>query len=128
MNRQEVLSRNDPPFLWVILDEAVLRRPVGGTEVMRDQLAWLMHAAQSPRIVLQVLPFVAGAHAGMSGPMILFTLPDESRLVYAEGFGGGQIIGLQEEVTDCRVRLDLLRACSLSPDDSVRMITQMIGE
>ncbi|MCO6011643.1 DUF5753 domain-containing protein [Actinoallomurus purpureus] len=128
MSRQEILSRTDPPFLWVILDEAVLRRPVGGVEVMRDQVARLVRVADSPRVVLQVLPFTAGAHAGMSGPMALFTLPDETRLVYAEGFGDGQIIGRPEEVANCRVALDLLRACALSPDDSIRMIADLLGE
>ena len=78
--------------------------------------------------MLQVLPFAVGAHGGMSGPMTLFTLPDETRLVYAEAFGGGQIIGLPEEVENCRLRLDLMRACALPPDDSVRMIADLIGE
>ncbi|MCO5999666.1 helix-turn-helix domain-containing protein [Actinoallomurus rhizosphaericola] len=128
MSRQEILTRSDPPFVWVILDEAVLRRPVGGVEVMRDQLARLVRASQSPHIVLQVLPFAAGAHGGMSGPMVLFTLPDETKLVYAEAFGGGQIIGLPEEVAKCHVILDLLRACALPPDDSARLIADLIGE
>ncbi|MCO6011647.1 helix-turn-helix transcriptional regulator [Actinoallomurus purpureus] len=128
ISRQAILSRSDPPLLWVILDEAVLRRPVGGAEVMRDQLTRLVHAAQSLRVVLQVLPFAAGAHGGMSGPMTLFTLPDETKLVYAEGFGGGQIIGLPEQVANCRLRLDLMRACALPPDGSVRMIADLSGE
>ncbi|GAA4626261.1 helix-turn-helix transcriptional regulator [Actinoallomurus vinaceus] len=128
LSRQEILSRSEPPYLWVILDEAVLRRPFGGAEVMRDQFARLVCVAQSPRVVLQVLPFAAGAHAGTSGPMALFTLADETKLVYAEGFGDGQIIGRPEEVANCRVALDLLRACALSPVDSVRMIADLIGE
>ncbi|GAA0323265.1 helix-turn-helix transcriptional regulator [Actinoallomurus spadix] len=93
MSRQEILTRNDPPFLWVVLDEAVLRRPVGGAAVMRDQLTRLVHASRSPHIVLQVLPFAVGAHPGTNGMMILFTLPDESKLVYAEALGGGHITG-----------------------------------
>ncbi|MEV5753378.1 helix-turn-helix transcriptional regulator [Actinoallomurus sp. NPDC052308] len=128
MSRQEILTRKNPPFLWVILDEAVLRRPVGGVEVMRDQFARLVDVSQSAHVMLQVLPFAAGAHGGMSGPMTLFTLPDETMLVYAEAFGGGQIIGLPEEVANCRLRLDLMRACALPPDDSVRMIIDLIGE
>lgn len=128
MSRQEILTRSHPPFLWVVLDEAVLRRPFGGADVMREQLASLVRAAKSPEIVLQVLPFMAGAHAGTSGPMTLFALPDGTRLVYAEAFGGGQIIGLPEEVANCRIAFDLLRACALSPDDSVRVIADMIGE
>lgn len=128
MSRQQILTRKDPPFLWIILDEAVLRRPVGGTEVMREQLTLLLRLSQSPHIVLQVLPFSAGAHGGMNGPMTLFTLPDETQLVYAEGFGGGQIIGLPEEVANCRITFDLLRARALAPDDSAQMIKELIGE
>jgi transcriptional regulator with XRE-family HTH domain len=128
MSRQEVLTRANPPFLWAILDEAVLRRPVGGAEVMRDQCAWLVRAAESPDIVLQVLPFAAGAHAGMDGSMTLFSLPDQKDLIYAEAFGDGQIIGRPEEVEHCRLCLDLLRACALAPDESVRMIARTIGE
>jgi transcriptional regulator with XRE-family HTH domain len=128
MSRQEILNREKPPYLWVILDEAVLRRPVGGATVMRDQCSWLVEAAASPHIVLQVLPFTAGAHAGMSGPMTLFSLPEQGDLIYAEAFGGGQIIGRSEEVEECRLRLDLLRANALPPDESVQMIAGMIGE
>lgn len=128
MSRQESLKRNEPPFLWVILDEAVLLRPFGGIAVMHGQFASLIQAAKSPRTVLQVLPFAAGAHAGTSGPVTLFTLPDETKLVYAEAFGGGQIIGLPAEVANCRLAFDLIRACSLSPEDSVRMIADLIGD
>lgn len=128
MSRQEVFTRDDPPFFWAILDEAVLRRPMGGAKVMHDQLVWLVQAAKSPSVVLQVLPFAAGAHAGTDGSMTLFSLPDQGDLIYAECFGGGQISGRPEEVEECRLALDLLRACALSPDDSVRMIEGMIGE
>ena len=127
MSRQEILARSDPPFLWVILDEAVLRRPVGGAAVMREQFTRLIRASQSPHIVLQVLPFAIGAHAGMSGSMALFTLPDGTKLVYAEAFGAGQIIGCPDEVANSRLRLDLIRACALPPDDSVRVIADLIG-
>ena len=128
INRQQILDREDPPLLWVILDENALRRPIGSAKIMRDQFARLVEAAKSPDIVLQVLPFDAGAHAAMNGSVILFSLPDQSDVVYAPGFGAGQIIGCAEEVEECRLALDLLRACALPPDDSVRMIARMIGE
>ncbi|MEV5708004.1 helix-turn-helix transcriptional regulator [Actinoallomurus sp. NPDC052274] len=128
MSRQEIHTRKNPPFMWVVLDEAVLRRPFGGAEVMRDQIARLVHVSQSPHVILQVLPFAAGAHPGTSGPMTLFSLPDETMLVYAEAFGDGHITGLPEEVAKCRIAFDLLRACALPPDDSVRMMAELIGE
>jgi transcriptional regulator with XRE-family HTH domain len=128
MNRQQVLTRDNPPLLWVIMDENVLRRPVGGAEIMRAQFARLVEAAKSPDIVLQVLPFSAGAHAAMGGSVTLFSLPDQSDVVYAPGFGGGQIIGCPEDVDECRLVLDFQRACALAPEDSVRMIARVIGE
>ncbi|TDC47812.1 XRE family transcriptional regulator [Actinomadura sp. KC345] len=128
MNRQQILTRDKPPLLWAVMDENVLHRPVGGVEIMRDQLAWLVEAAKSPGIILQVLPFAAGAHAGINGSVTLYSLPDQSDVVYAAGFGGGQIIGCPEEVDECRLALDLLRACALPPEDSVRMIAGLIGE
>ncbi|MFI0357355.1 Scr1 family TA system antitoxin-like transcriptional regulator [Actinomadura sp. 9N407] len=128
MSRQEILTRDNPPFLWVILEEAVLRRRVGGVEVMREQCTRLVRAAESPDIIIQMLPFSIGAHAGMSGSMTLFSLPDHGDLAYSENFAGGQIIGRPDEVEECRLRLDLLRANALPPDESVRMIAGMIGE
>ncbi|NKZ06839.1 helix-turn-helix domain-containing protein [Actinomadura latina] len=128
MNRQHVLTKDAPPLLWAIMDENVLRRPVGGTKVMCNQFAWLVEAAKSPDVILQVLPFAAGAHAGINGSMTLFSLPDQGDVVYAAGFGGGQIIGCPEQVDECRLALDLLRACAFSPEDSIRMIAGLIGE
>jgi transcriptional regulator with XRE-family HTH domain len=128
LHRQEILTRDKPPLLWVVLDEAVLRRPVGGPEVMRAQLAWLLEASASPDIVLQVLPFAAGEHAKMSGPMTIMTLPEVGDVVYVEGPGSGQIIARPEDVADCALRFDLLRATALSPVESAAMIAEMIGE
>lgn len=67
MERQRVLDREHPPELWVILDEAVLRRPVGGPDVMREQLARLVESGQRPNIAIQVVPFGPGAHEGLRG-------------------------------------------------------------
>jgi hypothetical protein len=67
MDRQAILDQAEPPLLWVILDEGVLIRPVGGPAVMRDQIERLVKAARQPRIVLQVVPCGAGAHAGLAG-------------------------------------------------------------
>ena len=67
MDRQAILTQEGPPLLWVILDEYVLTRPVGGAKVMREQIDRLIVAARQPRIVLQVVPSGAGAHPGLAG-------------------------------------------------------------
>jgi hypothetical protein len=128
MARQAILGRDRPPLLWVVLDEAVLRRPVGGREVMRAQLARLVAASASPHIVIQVLPFAVGEHAGMGGARVIVRLPSEGEIVYVEGPGSGQFIGTPEDVAECALRFDLLRATALSPDESVALIHGMIDE
>lgn len=85
MRRQEILHRADPPHLWAVIDEATLRRPVGGTAVMRAQIEHLLEIGQLPHVNLQVLPFRAGGHAG-GIPVILLRfagdqIPD---VVYVE--------------------------------------------
>jgi len=67
LDRQAILHQERPPLLWVILDEGVLSRPIGGPQVMHDQIAELIEAAQQPRIMLQMVPFGSGAHAGLDG-------------------------------------------------------------
>src|SRR6266498_3521731 len=73
--RQQILDRPDPPRLWVVIDEAVLRRPVGGLAVMCAQLARLIDATAQPHITLQVLPFTSGAHPVMYGMFHLLRFP-----------------------------------------------------
>ncbi|MGH3389955.1 MAG: DUF5753 domain-containing protein, partial [Actinomadura sp.] len=128
LRRQEILTREKPPLLWAVLDEAVLRRPVGGPKVMRDQLIRLLEASAAPDVVLQVLAFAAGEHAGTNGSRTILTLPDEGDLVYVEGSGSGQIIANPEDVAESALRFDLLRATALSPVESAAMIAEMIGE
>ncbi|RII13918.1 Helix-turn-helix protein [Streptomyces sp. YIM 130001] len=74
--RQEVLNGDPPLELSAVLDEAVLRRPVGGYRVMARQLQWLGEVARRPHVSLQVLPFAAGAHIGLTGPFVIFSFPD----------------------------------------------------
>ena len=86
MRRQEILHRADPPHLWVVMDEAALRRPVGGTAVMRAQIEHLLEITRLRHVNIQVLPFRAGGHAAGGGPVILLRfagdqLPD---VVYLE--------------------------------------------
>src|SRR5262245_22441939 len=71
MTRQVILERPDPPSLWVVLDEALLRRPIGGTSAMRTQLKHLIEMSQRPNVTVQVVPFKVGGHAAAGGPFSL---------------------------------------------------------
>ena len=79
--RQPILTRDQPPALWVVLDEAALRRPIGGLEIMRKQLEHLLEAAAWPNVSVQVLPLKVGAHAGMGGRFIIDSLAER---IYSE--------------------------------------------
>jgi len=86
VSRQEILRRPDAPQLWAVIDEAALRRPVGTVEVLREQLQYLIEAADLPTVTLQVLPFRVGAHSAMGGPFTIlrFAEPDLQDVVYIE--------------------------------------------
>ncbi len=84
--RQEILTRDDRPQLWAVIDEAVIRRVVGGTEVIRGQLRHLADSAQQGETTIQVVPYRAGAHAGTTGPFVIldFEEPTDPAMVYVE--------------------------------------------
>jgi transcriptional regulator with XRE-family HTH domain len=75
MRRQQILHRADPPSLWAVIDEAALRRPIGGTATMRSQLRHLIEIAQLPHVTIQVVPFSAGGHAAAGGPITILRFP-----------------------------------------------------
>jgi transcriptional regulator with XRE-family HTH domain len=126
--RQERLGSSDRPELWVVLDEAVLRRPVGGRNVMRDQLARLLTAAAAPHITVQVLPFDQGEHDAMGGSLTVLTLPDGSDAAYTEGAHYGQLIEDPAEVNHFKVTYDRLRAVALPPLMSLDMIRSVMED
>jgi transcriptional regulator with XRE-family HTH domain len=127
LNRQAVLTSDSAPQYWVILDEAVVRRPVGGPEVMAAQLEHLARQAELPSVTLQVLPFSAGAHAGMDGEFTVFGYrePEDPDVVYIENTGGDAYIEDAEVTRRYRRIFDHLRAAALDPAESVRMLADI---
>ncbi|WP_069174547.1 helix-turn-helix domain-containing protein [Streptomyces griseus] len=122
LDRQKRLHAADRPELWVVLDEAVLRRPVGGPAVMRAQLARLLATAEEPHITVQVLPFAQGEHDALGGSLTVLVLPDGTEVSYTEGAHYGQLIEDPEEVRRFTVTYDRLRAAALPPRMSLDMI------
>ena len=127
LERQEILARANPPVLWVVLDEAVLHRPIGGAEVMRAQLKRLAGLA-SRRIVLQVLPYAVGEHACTDGAMTILAFGEGPHVVYLEAPGSGQLVTDPYDVAEIQLRYDLVRAAALSPEASVDLIRTMTEE
>jgi Domain of unknown function (DUF5753) len=125
MQRQDVLLRADPLELWIILDEAVLRRMVGSSRIMRDQLDKLYESSQMPNVTLQVLTFGSGLHPGMGGPFAIIEFPErfDPDVVYTEGVTGQAYMEERErEVKTRSEAFDLLRATALPPADSAILI------
>jgi Domain of unknown function (DUF5753)/Helix-turn-helix domain len=100
MNRQKLLTRPDPPQLWVVVDEGALRRPVGGPEIMRAQLTALIDATKQPNIRLQVIPFRVGGHAAAGGSFSILRFPDQDLpdVVYVEQLTSALYLDKREDV------------------------------
>ncbi|MBL7256808.1 DUF5753 domain-containing protein [Paractinoplanes lichenicola] len=120
MARQAVLTREPPPTLRIVLDEAVLHREVGGPEVLRRQLARLVEASERPGVELLVLPFTAGAHAGMTEPFMVleFEVGTRAPIVHIEGLTGGLFRVKPTDVDVYRDALSDLRERALPAEES----------
>ncbi|GHH31086.1 helix-turn-helix domain-containing protein [Streptomyces rubradiris] len=122
--RQDVL-RSDPPLtLSAVLDEAVLRREVGGPGVMARQRRRLMEAARLPQVRLQVLPFTAGAHIGLTGPFVIFSFPSTSDLdvVVLDQLTSSLYLERKEDLMAYSEAFNTLQFHALSPEDSLDYI------
>jgi hypothetical protein len=127
--RQRRFAEPDPPENWVILDEAVLRRVVGGPAVMREQLVALRAAADVPYMRIQVLPFASGAHQAMPGSFaVMRFLPPDPDVVYSEGFAGEVTLDDPADLRSTALVFDRLAADALSPELTARFLDQVIAE
>jgi transcriptional regulator with XRE-family HTH domain len=128
MKRQELLERADPPWLFFILDEAVVRRQIGGKAVMRRQIRRLIEVAGRPKVTVEVVPFSAGAHPGLRGQFVIIEFPDpeDDDVLYLENAQGDVISrDLPEEVPAYREAFEVLRKLSLGPDGSVAYLDKL---
>lgn len=126
MKRQEVLTKPGAPQLWAVLDEAVLRRPVGGAEVMRQQLRYLADLALA-NVTVQVLPYSAGAHPAMLGAFVILEF-GESEVIYLEDLSSALYLEKPEEIRRYSVTFDVLRAEALGQEQSANLMRQIAGE
>ncbi|MEE4593578.1 helix-turn-helix transcriptional regulator [Streptomyces sp. DSM 41524] len=112
LERQALLTRDNPPMLWVVMDETVVRRPIGGAETMRAQIARLIEEAEAPHIRLQVMPFDAGPHPAMYGPFHIFRfpIPELPDIAYTETLVSGSYFDQRDDVSAFLEALD--RMCA----------------
>jgi transcriptional regulator with XRE-family HTH domain len=129
MERQR-LSRANPPKLWAVLDEAALRRQVGGGEVMRMQLEHLRETSALRNVSLQVIPFAGGAHPGMGRPFVILSFGEDADpdVVYLEDLASALWVENVEEVDRYHVYFNHLQATALSFEDSAAMVTAALKE
>ncbi|REK90920.1 XRE family transcriptional regulator [Streptomyces inhibens] len=128
LRRRDVFELDAPPLLWTILDEACLRTVVGGAEVMAGQLEYLLTAAESTHLNLQVMPFSAGAPAASTKPFIVLRFTDSPTVLYTETRVGGRMHDSAQTVDAALDDYDLLRAHALSPDQSLTVIKSLLKE
>jgi transcriptional regulator with XRE-family HTH domain len=130
MERQRLLSRPNPPHLWAIVDEAVLRRPIGGVEVMRGQLERLIMVAKEPHITLQVMPFRVGGHAAESGPFTLMRFPefDLPDVVYIEQLTSAVYLDKREDVERYTEVMERLGVESDQPERTTGILSRILEE
>jgi transcriptional regulator with XRE-family HTH domain len=126
--RQEVLDRPDPPNLAMVLDEALLRRPIGGLRAMREQLTHLIEMSKRPNVALQVMPFQTGGYAETGGPFSLlhFAEHDLPDVVYLEHLSNAQYLDKPATVADYAAVMDRLSAEALSPADTRDLLKTLL--
>lgn len=124
--RQQILTRDDRPRLWAVIDEAVIHRLVGDPAVMRAQLGHLIDTAEQGKTTVQVVPYRAGAHAGTTGPFVILDFPEptDPSVVYVETLAGDIYLEERADVNRYTIAFDRLLAAALHPDDSVRLLQQ----
>lgn len=128
--RQTLLTGDDPVDYWLILAEAVIRRAVGGSKVMVDQLHHLLDLASLKHVTLQVLPNSAGAHAAMSSPFTILSFgnDDEPPMVYVEDLSHSYLLEKAEQLDTYNVAFNRLRAAALSPELSAELLRAVANE
>ncbi|MGW3241554.1 helix-turn-helix domain-containing protein [Streptomyces sp. NPDC001070] len=128
LERQSLLWRSPPVEFSFVVYEAALRCPVGGTDTAKRQLLHLLEVAELRNVSLQVLPFAAGAHPGLNGPIVLLETREHERLALTEGQSLSLLTADPEQVGALTQRHGMIRTEALGADESARFIKRMAGE
>ncbi|MEU4659536.1 helix-turn-helix transcriptional regulator [Streptomyces sp. NPDC023723] len=128
MERQRILERLQPPLTWVVLDEAVLHRPIGGPGVMRRQLERLLEFNEHRWMRIQVLPNSAGEHPGLAGAFNILRFADHPDIFYTEDMMSGHMTADPETIKQASLHYAHLQAAALSVSDSAALIARVMEE
>ncbi|MEW2144679.1 helix-turn-helix transcriptional regulator [Micromonospora vinacea] len=130
MQRQQLLQRSNPPQLWAVVDEAALRRPIGGAEVMRGQLTALIEATKSPHIRLQVIPFAAGGHAAAGGAFTILRFGDQELpdIVYIEQLTSAIYLDKRDDLDYYAVAMERLCVEAEPPERTAEILGRLLDD
>ncbi|WP_434971422.1 helix-turn-helix domain-containing protein [Micromonospora peucetia] len=130
MQRQRLLHREKPPQLWAVVDEAALRRPIGGSRVMRDQVAALIEATKLPNIRLQVIPFAAGGHAAAGGSFTILRFGDRELpdIVYIEQLTSALYLDKRDDLDYYAVAMERLCVEAESPERTPEILGGILDD
>ncbi|ONH24442.1 helix-turn-helix domain-containing protein [Pseudofrankia asymbiotica] len=124
MNRQKLLTRPDAPRVWAVIDEAALRRPIGGSKVARAQIEHLLDLTDHAQLTLQVVPFAVGSHAADGGAFSILRFPDADMtdVVYLERLSGAVYLDKREDVDRYAIAMNRLSLDSCTPEKTVDVL------
>ncbi|OZV83669.1 transcriptional regulator [Micromonospora echinospora] len=130
MQRQRLLDRPDAPHLWAVVDEAVLRRPIGGSEVMRGQIAALVEATKAPNIRLQIVPFEAGGHAAAGGAFTILRFGDQDLpdIVYIEQLTSALYLDKRDDVDHYAAAMERLCVEAEPPERTPDILARILDD
>lgn len=125
LERQTILDRDNPPLLWVLLDEGVLHRPVGGRDVMNAQMDHLIEMAARPNVVIQVIPHSIGAHQGLAGAFVIADFANAPSIVYLETALTGLVVERPEDVAAVTLTYETLKTETLPRAASLGLLREV---
>jgi transcriptional regulator with XRE-family HTH domain len=128
MRRKRVFDREEVPFYWAIIDEASLKRPIGGAKCMVGQIHHLLKAVESPHVSLQVLPFTQGAHPMLGGSLSLLTLQNGATIGYVESFASGEQVESPKKILELTQMFDIARSKALPQGETLELIRAYLKE
>ncbi|MEU6536881.1 helix-turn-helix transcriptional regulator [Streptomyces sp. NPDC047000] len=126
--RQEIFSRWPAPLMSFVIEEAALRRPVGGAEVLRGQLEQILLIGQKRNVEIQVMPTLREDHAGLAGPFTLIETKSGQRIAYAEVQKSSHLYTERTPVRELEAQYGIIRAQALTPRESVAFVEGLLGE
>ena len=130
MRRQDILTRPEPPTLWAVIDEAALRRPIGGERIMRGQIEHLIRISELPNVTVQLLPYSVGGHAAAGGPFTIVRFPetDLPDVVYLEQLTSALYLDKRNDLDQYQAVMNLLSVQAATPQDTTQLLRELMDE